>query len=334
MTDTSVALSSRVRLARNLAGFCFSPIIRDTPLEDKITSLAYGVLSRRGDFSLLKMSDASALKKQSLVERYLISPKLAESPRGAVALSKDETLSVMINEEDHLREQCFCEGLRLEAAYSRLSMLDRALANNLKFSKGKLGYLTACPSNVGTGMRASVMLFLPALTYSARINDFCEAALKRGLTVRGAFGEGSGAESYMYQLSNEVTFGLRETDIIRLVTGFALKVEEAEKEERAALYEDNAVSIEDACLRAYGTLTYCKKLGYGEFAELGARLKLGVSLGILKAEKPSFIDDLLVSARSAALSFIGGVYGASEEEKRADFVAKALKKIGVSVKQN
>ena len=329
MIDTSVIVSSRVRLARNLSGIGFSPIIRDTAAEDRVTALVKRILGAIGGFTFTEMRSLTEEKKLSFVERYLVSSALVKSPRGALASSSDETVSVMINEEDHLREQCFAAGLSLKNVYSRLKTLDNVLNNNLRFAKGKFGFLTTCPTNVGTGMRASAMLFLPALAYSGETDEITRKARSAGLTVRGAYGEGSGGDCSLFQISNEITYGVTETEIIERVTSFVKSVEVAEREERRALYSDNEVDFSDACLRAYGILANCKKIGYAEFADLAAKVKLGLALNVLKADYPSGIDDVMVSARSATLLLVPNLKSINEGERRAEFVNKAILSLGV-----
>ena len=329
MIDTSVIVSSRVRLARNLSGIGFSPVIRDTAAEDRVTALVKRILGAIGGFTFTEMQSLTEEKKLSFVERYLVSSALVKSPRGALASSSDETVSVMINEEDHLREQCFAAGLSLKSVYSRLKTLDNVLNNNLRFAKGKFGFLTTCPTNVGTGMRASAMLFLPALAYSGETNEIMRKARSAGLTVRGAYGEGSGGDCSLFQISNEITYGVTETEIIERVTSFVKSVEVAEREERRALYSDNEVDFSDACLRAYGILANCKKLDYAEFADLAAKVKLGLALNVLKADYPSGIDDVMVSARSATLLLVPNLKSINEDERRAEFVNKAIMSLGV-----
>ncbi len=329
MIDTSITVSSRVRLARNLSGIGFSPVIRDTAAEDRVTALVKRILGAIGGFTFTEMRSLTEEQKLSFVERYIISSALTKSPRGALASSSDGTISVMINEEDHLREQCFAAGLSLKSVYSRIKTLDNVLNNNLRFAKGKFGFLTTCPTNVGTGMRASAMLFLPALSYSGEISSLMRDARSAGLTVRGAYGEGSGEDCSLYQISNEITYGVTETEIVERVTGFVKKVENAEREERYALYSDNEVAFSDACLRAYGILANCKKIGYAEFADLAAKVKLGLALNLLKADYPSGIDDVMVSARTATLVLVPDLKSFNEDERRAEFLNKALLSLGV-----
>ena len=173
------------------------------------------------------------------------------------------------------------------------------------------------------------MLFLPALAYSGETGEITRKARSAGLTVRGAYGEGSGGDCSLFQISNEITYGVTEAEILERVTSFVKSVEVAEREERRALYSDNEVDFSDACLRAYGILANCKRIGYAEFADLAAKVKLGLALNVLKADYPSGIDDVMVSARSATLLLVPNLKSVNEDERRAEFVNKAILSLGV-----
>ena len=210
-------IKSRVRLARNLTNYPFK--IKDQKTALEIVKNVNRALVKCDTFNLYFTSRVSAMTLEAMKERHLISSNLIENKDcGAVLVNLDESISVMVNEEDVIREQCFMRGLRLREAYDRLSTLDDELNKylNLAFDK-RLGYLTACPTNVGTGLRASVMLFLPALTESGRIGELIKEVESLGLTVRGVYGEGSDAEGAIYQVSNEVTLGVSEYDILKEV---------------------------------------------------------------------------------------------------------------------
>ena len=221
--NTDVLISTRIRFARNLAEFNFPELIFNTTAEQTIINKVFGVLERVGHFKYYFMNKLTKAQKSSFVEKYVISTRLAISPHGAVALSDDGLLSVMVNEEDHLREQCMVKGLDFEGCLQRISKLDKILGTNCCFaSRGGFHY-TACPTNLGTGMRASLMLFLPMLTKNGRISEIAEEASKQGITIRGALGEGSYADGYYYQVSNAVTIG-NVQDLIKNVQDFALAI--------------------------------------------------------------------------------------------------------------
>lgn len=325
MINTDVVISTRIRFARNLQDYNFPSIIRGTSYEDSIISACVSVLDRLKGFTTYHMSNLSEREQLSFTERYLISKNLCQSPKGAVAVSNDGLLSVMMNEEDHIREQCMAKGLDFESAFSRISHLDKILSANCRFAVKKGFYYTACPTNLGTGMRASLMLFLPALTNKNRIEEFQRIAVREGITIRGAFGEGSYAEGYYYQVSNSVTIG-DPKKIIEKVRNFSLSLCDEENDLRNEEYRLNPIKTKDSCLRALGTLTHSAILPYDEFCELISRVKLGIALGIITCNNSSAIDDLTVTARPNTLYLnSNGIYGDCEDEMRALFVKNALK---------
>lgn len=325
--NTDVVISSRIRFARNLQDFDFPVMIRGTADEKQIALTCNSVLKKIG-FVSYRMNDLTELEKRSFIEKYIVSNNLANSPYGAVSVSKDGLLSVMINEEDHLREQCIFKGFDLDGAYSRISQLDKILGSNLRFSVKSGFYYTACPTNLGTGMRASVMAFLPALTNSGRLSDFAMLAYEKGITIRGAFGEGSASEGYYYQISNSVTVD-NVKSIINNVKNFTFLVADEEKKERKREYLKNPLKTKDESLRALGILTHSAILPYDEFGELIARVKTGISLGILSCDNSFAIDDLTVTARPNTLSLNDNIASESLDEKRAIFVKNALGSLNI-----
>lgn len=328
-------VTSRVRLARNLQNYNFTSMLKDPGEVSAIISRTVGVLKRFGEFTVYKMGEIGPLKAEQLKERYVISKALEENVfSGAVAVNRDESLSIMINEEDHIRSQCLKKGADLMGAYKKLAPLDRWMDSNLKFCKKEgVGYLTACPTNLGTGLRASAMMFLPALTGRNMIPSLYERARQLGLTVRGVFGEGSGTESCLYQVSNEVTLGRSETYIIGAVEKYVKEIADAEELSKIEYYNGNRLKVEDEVFRALGILTNCRKLSYEEFSALLASLKSGVMLGLVTVNDITALDDLLVTARPASLCISFKKEGEilSEEhiyELRAKYVRECLKKIG------
>ena len=291
-------ISSRVRLARNLRGLAFprnmQPYCHN--LDDELSG-AYAASKGIYDARVRKICELDNSQKKALVERHIISLNLANNEtNGAVIVDGGNTgFSVMINEEDHIREQCVVDGFDLQTAFKRLDAYDTNLMRNLPIAyDGELGFLTACPTNVGTGMRASVMLFLPALRWEGAIEDTL-AKFKRsyGLTIRGVFGEGSEPLKDMYQISNSKTLGVDEKTTVA-------QVEEAVKMmcycERVALEKlvlDKGNALLDDITRSYNFLTGANKLTYQEFSAEISNLKLGVILGILPKDlKTSQIDKL------------------------------------------
>ena len=222
-------ISSRVRLARNLTEECF--YIRDEAFAKSVIQRALTAVNRLEPFDLFILSSMPELTIEGMKERHLISQALIDNrERSAVLINRDESISVMIHEEDVFREQCFMRGLQVAEAYKMLSKTDDALARAFQIAfDAKLGYLTACPTNLGTGMRASVMLFLPALTESRRLEELLPKIKELGLTIRGVYGEGSRADCYMYQVSNEVTLGVSEKEILDSVEETVISLCKAEQ---------------------------------------------------------------------------------------------------------
>lgn len=296
LSDGTV-VSTRIRLARNLEGYPFPSHLKNEKQAKEIIRLVSCALARLDEFSLYYMDAISGEQAVSLMENHLISPKLIKNKHLSAALiNTEESVSIMINEEDHLREQCIVKGLDLRFAYETMSEIDSRIAGSMKFAYDEqFGFLTACPTNLGTGLRASVMQFLPALTINGVMPKLIRSISRLGLTVRGVYGEGSDAEGYKYQISNEVTLGVTEEEILNQVEEVVKKVCELEAAERRTLLNGpNAIEVQDECLRAYGILTNCAKISAREFIKLTAKVKLGACLGFIDIPDVSLIDDLVV----------------------------------------
>ena len=253
-------VSSRIRLARNLNGYPFPARLRSARQAKEIIRAVSAAINKVDEFRLYYMDAISEDDALNLVENRRISPALLNNPaRSAALINEKGDISVMINEEDHLREQCISEGLALRPAYELMSSKDSLIARSIQFAYDEqLGYLTACPSNLGTGLRASVMMFLPALELGGVMPDVIKSVTRLGLTVRGAYGEGTQAKGYNYQVSNEVTLGVSEETIISQVESVVAKIVEMEAAERKRLKGcAGAIMLRDKCLRAYGLLTNC-----------------------------------------------------------------------------
>ena len=319
------AVSSRVRLARNLKDFPFCGKAAEE-MNGEIVTRVVRTLRPLGEFYLQLMSELDQSYAAYLKEKYVISPVLENNRKtGAVIKNANETVSLMINEEDHIRMQCVTAGISLKEAYGDLAYIDRKLSERMSFAVDpEYGYVTACMTNMGTGMRASVMLFLPALTDTGRIDPLIAEMRGLGLTVRGVFGEGSMPEGRMYQVSNEVTLGYSEQEILTMVGFAARKLCDMELAERNAAEAANPLATEDACRRAYGILTNCKLLSFTEFSELYVKVSLGAYYGYYDVD-PALLNNLFVNMRSGVLAYAEGA--ATEDERmaiRADIVTKAL----------
>ena len=304
LSDGTV-VSTRIRLARNLEGYPFPSHLKNEKQAKEIIRLVSCALARLDEFSLYYMDAISGEQAVSLMENHLISPKLIKNKHLSAALiNTEESVSIMINEEDHLREQCIVKGLDLRFAYETMSEIDSRIAGSMKFAYDEqFGFLTACPTNLGTGLRASVMQFLPALTINGVMPKLIRSISRLGLTVRGVYGEGSDAEGYKYQISNEVTLGVTEEEILNQVEEVVKKVCELEAAERRTLLNGpNAIEVQDECLRAYGILTNCAKISAREFIKLTAKVKLGACLGFIDIPDVSLIDDLVVKLSPSTIA--------------------------------
>ncbi len=323
----TIVISTRIRLARNFAAYPFPKKMDEVQAEDIVVLVREG-LRKLDDFNEYNLTTLTETEAIQLKEQHLISPALMKGKASAAFLSADETVSIMVNEEDHLRQQYICAGFELLKAYERISAVDEWLASLYDFAfDKKLGYLTACPSNLGTGMRASVMMFLPALSMNGELKSLLPSIQAAGMTVRGAFGEGSHAEGYLYQVSNERTLGWAEKDIIDAMTKTTMSLCDKELRAREKLLNTEKEDLKDRCLRAFGVLTNCALLGQEEFAEKTTDVRLGVALGFLEALDKKGFEDFLTDMRPAAFLLTNGLKGAAEnvcDAVRAETVCNVL----------
>jgi protein arginine kinase len=268
------------------------------------------------------MSTVPETQKFAMVERHIISPEFANnSENSAIILSDDESISIMIGEEDHLRIQVILGGLTLKEGYDIAERIDSLLYPALQFAfDSKLGFLTQCPTNLGTGLRASVMLHLPALENSGEIEPLVNSIAKIGFTVRGMYGEGSKSAAALYQVSNQITLGLSEKNAIDNLSIITTQLIEKEEQSRARL---NKLELEDVCYRALGILQNARILSSNEMINLLSRVKLGVSMGILNIENSPI--KLLVEAQPFMLMQKYGIMDPKERDiYRANMIREAL----------
>ena len=300
-----VVISSRVRLARNLRKRPFPGWAKKaerTSILELVRPRVEELPEMQDSFSE-SLQDLSALDRQVLVERHLISREHAAKGTGsAVVINRRQTLSIMINEEDHLRMQSIRSGLQLKQAFKLVDKIDSALESKLEFAYDRrLGYLTACPTNVGTGMRASAMLHLPGLVLSELINQVIQAVSKIGLAVRGLYGEGTEAMGNLFQISNQTTLGEREDDIINRLSKVIETIIEKEHDARQVLLQKKPNTLSDQIGRAYGVLTYAHAMASKEALNLLSIIKLGVDLGAFPEERRFSIDELFIETQPAHL---------------------------------
>ncbi len=322
-----IVISTRIRLARNFASYPFPKKMDEAQAEDIVILVrkALADIDYFKEYRIARLTHEEAVRLQ---EKYLISPALIKNKTGVAFVSADERISIMVNEEDHLRQQYITKEFNLVKAYERITGIDDRLSALYDFAfDEKLGFLTACPSNLGTGMRASVMLFLPALDMSGELKTLLPTIKKQGMTVRGAFGEGSTAEGYLYQLSNERTLGWSEMEIIDALSKLTMALCDAEIKARATMLKAEGDKLKDRCLRAFGVLTNCALLGQEEFLSKMTEVRLGIALGFLEALDVKGFDDFLNDMRPSAFRLSNELKNKSEEycdRIRAETVCSVL----------
>ncbi len=330
--DSDVVISSRVRVARNLRHQPFPMLATNEQSAEvlgKLTDVSLaGRLEPFGSFETVLLSDISELDKRVLVEKHLISPNLAnESRAGAVILSENEAVSIMINEEDHLRIQCLYPGFQIGEAWALASGIDDTFeeAADYAFDENR-GYLTACPTNVGTGIRASIMMHLPALVLTQQINRILTAVTQVGLTVRGLYGEGSEALGNLFQISNQITLGQSESEIIENLHGVAKQIIEHERSARKRLLEESRMRIEDRVRRSYGILSHAVIMDSKEAAQRLSDIRLGADLGLLEEVTPQMLNELLVMTQPGFLqqTFDEKMSPEQRDYRRAELIRKQL----------
>jgi protein arginine kinase len=335
--EADVVVSTRIRLARNLAHFPFTS--RATPAQKAETEIKVRDAVSAADIAhkpaYVSVAGLPALDRQFLVERQLISRELAtvlEGPRG-VAFDDRESVSIMVNEEDHLRLQVMRSGLALDEAWTEIDRVDDALEARLTYAfHEQFGYLTACPTNVGTGMRASVMLHLPALGITKQIEKVFKALQKINLVVRGLYGEGSRASGDLYQISNQVTLGRAEGRVlneIREVIGMILSYE---RQARQVLLRERRQAEQDRIARAIGTLSSATMITSEETMELLSAVRLGVHLRLLDDLPPTTVNQLFIHTQAAHLQKLMGTPLDGEERNaaRAKYLRNKLRELGTN----
>lgn len=333
--ESDVVVSTRIRLARNLADLPFAT--RATAAHKaEVIRLAREAISKADTAHTLEYADIpsmAALDRQFLVERQLISRELAggiDGPRG-VAFDPTETASVMVNEEDHLRLQVLRSGFALDEAWQDIDRLDDALETRLTYAfHTQFGYLTACPTNVGTGMRASVMLHLPALGLTKQIDKVFRALQKINLAVRGLHGEGSRAFGDLYQISNHVTLGKSEAKILGEIREVIVTIMQYERQARSAIVKERRQAEHDRVARAIGTLGSATMITAEETMELLSAVRLGIHLHLLDSIPVTAVNQLFIHTQSAHLQKLAGhaLDGEERNAARAKYLKTRLRELG------
>jgi protein arginine kinase len=278
---------------------------------------------------LLKMDQLQALQKKVLVEKHLISPNLADdSSHGAVILSSEEDVSIMINEEDHIRIQCLFPGLQLKEALDKANKIDDLMEEHIDYAYSeKLGYLTSCPTNVGTGLRASVMVHLPGLILTQQMNRIIPAINQLGLVVRGIYGEGSEALGNIFQISNQITLGKSETDIVDDLISVVQQIIAQERSAREALIKTSNIQLEDRVFRSYGVLTNSRIIESKEASQCLSDVRLGIDTGYIKNVSKNILNELMIFTQPGFLQqYAGGPLRPYERDiRRATLIRERLK---------
>ncbi len=300
-----IVISSRIRLARNLREYPFPNKLNRQQMHEVSSEIKKAVDTSGEKFMYLDMEQLPKEHAISLAERHLISPEFAENTEGrSLLITEDEEVALMLCEEDHIRLQVMGAGLCLEEAYKKADKLDNHLNSNLNYAfDNRLGYLTQCPTNLGTAMRASVMLHLPALASCSQISRLANTVSKLGLTIRGVFGEGSTSKGDIYQLSNQVSLGISEQLAIKNLTSITLQII---AQERAAAKEMiKNPEVQDKIFRAYGVLKNARLLSTDEFMSLISIVRLGAVNNIIDISREK-ISELIVNMQAATLSVMKG----------------------------
>lgn len=334
-----VVISSRVRLARNLRDVPFPHLLEERQAAEVLDKVSAAVRSinaasakgAKGAFAELQVIDlanVSALDRQVLVEKHLMSPQHAQPGPGRGLITRaDERVSIMVNEEDHLRLQCLYSGLELDEAWIAASGLDDLLDERLDFAyDDRSGFLTACPTNVGTGLRASVMVHLPALAMGDEASRVLSTVNKMGLVVRGLFGEGTEGQGNVFQISNQITLGQTEKEIIENLSLVAKQVVAEEKRFRETLMKTMRTGLEDRIFRAWGILSNARSMSSQEAVKLWSDVRLGVELGMMPGLDVRRANQILVIAQPNFVQRTSGKTMPSDERdaRRADLLRQHL----------
>lgn len=331
--DNDIVLSSRIRLARNFSDVTF-PLAAETEELEEVLQLfqqEYAHQSFQGyqDLEFISMPDLTSIEKRVLVEKHLVSPYLAKyTDAAAVVISKNEQVSVMVNEEDHLRIQLYFPGLQLDHALKKAFEFDDWLEEKIDYAFDESrGYLTSCPTNVGTGMRASVMMHLPSLALTRQMSRLIPAINQLGLVVRGIYGEGSEADGNVFQISNQITLGKSEEDIVEDLQSVVKQLIDQERHAREQLMDRAGKRLEDRIYRSYGVLKYSRIIESKEAASCLSNVRLGIDLGIIDQVSRNILNELMTLTQAGFLQQYAGknLTAGERDVLRASLIRERLK---------
>lgn len=327
--ENDIAVTTRIRIARNIKSIPYPRKMNTSQAESVIKAVwdAFDNLPIKNTFTLCRMDELSAIEKKSMVERHLISHELENSKiPSAVIINSDESICIMVNEEDHIRIQVFKEGLDVQSAYDSAKKIEAVLGETITFDKDEdFGYLTTCPTNAGTGLRASVMLHLPAINSTKNVSPLLKWAANLGMTVRGLYGEGSKASGALFQLSNQITLGISEEDIISRFNSAACTLISEERRICADLFERNKYDLTDKCLRSLGILKNAYMISSSEAMNLVSNVCLGANSGIIKDINNNALRKCLFTVMPATILKNGGNLSERDRDvKRAQILQGIL----------
>ena len=326
--ESDVVLSSRVRLARNIREIPFIPKATRQEQLEVLQQLEYVTPSIGYGLKFLRLNNMDDITRMTLVEKHLISPEFAlnKEEDGAILLNEEENICIMLNEEDHLRIQVFGAGLAIEDIASLAMEIDEKIEKKIHYAyHDQYGFLTSCPTNLGTGMRCSIMVHLPALSATRNIQAILEVVSNFGMNIRGIYGEGSKAQGNIYQISNKQTLGISEKEIIKNIKLITEKIIEQERLARKYLMK-NSIELEDKLYRSYGILTNCRKISSEECKEILSDIKLGTDLGMIQELNDLQVNKLELYTKPANLQKIVGekLDLKQRDIKRAEMIKQIL----------
>ena len=327
--ESDVVLDTKVTISRNIEGFPFVLKLKDEQAKEILDKVEQSSVISNYNLKMLRLSDMDELTRQSLVEKYMLNSKYVNGnlEDKAILMNDDENICIVLNEKDHLKIQVFASGLELESSLNLAMEIEEKLDKELKFAyNNKYGYLTSSPTNLGTGLRASVIVHLPALSKTQNLSKMLEAVNDLGMNIKDIYGEGNRIKGNIYQISNKQTLGIREKDILKNLKAIAAKIIDQERLARKILAK-NQVELEDEIYRSYGILTNSRKITTEEMVKLMSDVRLGVDMGIIKEISDLKVNKLDILSRSANLQkYFGESLDVFDRNiKRAELVKKIIK---------
>jgi protein arginine kinase len=330
--DDELVISSRIRIARNINSKPFPHRLNEIEARkatEQVESAFYTSTHMKENYKTIHLWELDNDSSANYLERHLISPKLINNKsKAAFIVGEDETVSIMLNEEDHIRLQCITGGLNLKEIYNNADKLDNFIEEKIDYAfDEKIGYLTACPTNIGTGLRASVMIHLPALTMNDEMTGILKALTQIGMTIRGIYGEGSKAQGNIYQISNQITLGITEEDILNNLEAVIGQIINQENRTRENLLKNYKYELEDKIYRSLGILETAVLLNENECMDLLSNVRMGIEMGIIKDISKNRLNELLVEIQPASMKMKYNINmnGKERDLNRARLVKQSLR---------